>query len=97
MSSGNRLAGLHTFPTDGNPMSATLASPDFCTSKPVPPPLDFPTGSRSWARYRANLAFNKPRWYSVAWGVELQLALAKQPEPSAPCFFALQVIGQICQ
>ena len=48
-------------------MSATLASPDFWTSNPVPPPLDFPTGSRSWARYRANLAFNKPRWYSVAW------------------------------
>ena len=25
-----------TFPTDGNPISATLASPDFITSKPSP-------------------------------------------------------------
>ena len=69
--SENRLTGGHTFPTDGNPMRATLASPDFWTSKPVPPPLDFPTGSRSWALYRASLAFNRPRWYSVAWRVRI--------------------------
>ncbi len=25
-----------TFPTDGNPINATLASPDFITSKPSP-------------------------------------------------------------
>lgn len=55
-----------TLPTDGNPIRATLASPDFITSKPSPlAPADF-DGSRSWALYLANLAFSKPRWYSVA-------------------------------
>jgi len=55
-----------TLPTEGNPIRATLASPDFITSKPSPlAPADF-EGSRSWALYLANLAFNKPRWYSVA-------------------------------
>ena len=42
-------------------MSATLASPDFCTSKPVPAPPDLEVGSSSWARYRASLAFNRPK------------------------------------
>ena len=48
-------------------MRATRASPDFCTSKPVPPPDDFDVGSSSWARYLASLALRVPRWYSVAY------------------------------
>ena len=35
-----------TFPTEGNPMRATLASPDFRTSKPSPF-SDFFDGSKS--------------------------------------------------
>ena len=50
-----------TFPTDGKPMRATLASPDFWTSKPVPAPPDLLVGSRSCARYRASFAFNRPK------------------------------------
>lgn len=61
------LVTRHTFPTDGNPINATLASPDFCTSKPTPVGPDFEAGSRSCARYRASLAFSRPRWYSVAY------------------------------
>lgn len=55
----------NTFPTDGKPINATLASPLFKTSKPSPF-SDFFEGSRSCERYFANLAFNKPKWYSVA-------------------------------
>lgn len=42
-------------PTDGNPTSAILASPDLETSKPAPPPEPAPgAGSRSCARSRAS-------------------------------------------
>lgn len=58
---------MDTFPTDGKPIRATRASPDFWTSKPVPPPLDLPVGSSSCARYRASFAFKRPKWYSVAY------------------------------
>ena len=69
---------LDTFPTEGKPIRATLASPDFCTSKPVPPPDDLPVGSSSCARYRASFAFSKPRWYSVAYfGVIARELLSK--------------------
>lgn len=54
-----------TFPTEGNPMSATLASPDFSTSNPSPF-SDFFDGSNNWALYLASLAFSTPKWYSVA-------------------------------
>lgn len=61
------LEWTDTFPTEGNPIKATRASPDFCTSKPVPAAPDFAVGSSSWARYRASLALRRPRWYSVAY------------------------------
>ncbi len=35
------------FPTEGKPIRATRASPDFCTSKPVPADPDFVVGSSS--------------------------------------------------
>ena len=42
-------------PTDGNPTSAILASPDFETSKPDPaPPPEPGPGSSNWARSRAS-------------------------------------------
>lgn len=54
-----------TFPTDGNPISATRASPDLRTSNPSPFSPFF-AGSNSSDLYFANFAFNKPKWYSVA-------------------------------
>ena len=42
------------FPTEGNPTSATRASPLLLTSKPLPPPPLPPVGSRSWALSRAS-------------------------------------------
>lgn len=62
---GPRCPSL-TLPTEGNPISATRASPDFMTSKPSPLDEDDLDGSRSWARYLASFAFSRPRWYSVA-------------------------------
>ena len=55
------------FPTLGNPINATRASPDFITSKPSPvlPPLDV-LRDKSSCRYRASFAFNSPKWNSVA-------------------------------
>lgn len=50
-------------------MRATRASPDFMTSKPSPLAPDDLEGSRSWALYLASLALSKPRWYSVAAGM----------------------------
>ena len=56
------------FPTEGNPTKATVASPDFRTSNPLPPPLAFEWAaafsslSLSWAI----LAFNFPMWALVA-------------------------------
>ena len=50
-----------TLPTDGNPIMATLASPDFKTSKPSPFSPFLPEGSKSWDRYLASLAFNVPK------------------------------------
>jgi len=41
------LERTDTFPTDGNPIKATRASPDFCTSNPVPAAPDFAVGSSS--------------------------------------------------
>ena len=55
-----------TFPTDGNPIIATRASPDFSTSNPSPDSPFFPVGSNNSERYLANFAFKVPRWYSVA-------------------------------
>jgi len=53
-------------PTEGNPIMATRASPDFMTSKPSPgPPLPF-GGSSSCAKYRDRLARSKHRWCIVA-------------------------------
>ena len=55
-------------PTEGKPTSETVASPDFLTSKPLPPPLAFECAaafsslSLSWAI----LAFNFPMWALVA-------------------------------
>lgn len=98
-------------PTEGNPISATRASPDFMTSNPSPYfvvqghvsqercwewsvlMLAFHCakvsvsrlavlavftltaalpGSKSWTRYLASLAFNRPKWYSVASCMQLQ-------------------------
>lgn len=50
-----------TLPTEGKPISATRASPDFMTSKPSPLDEDDLEGSRSWARYLASFAFSRPR------------------------------------
>lgn len=55
-----------TLPTEGKPISATRASPDFMTSKPSPLEEADLEGSSSWARYLASFAFSRPRWYSVA-------------------------------
>ena len=55
-----------TFPTEGNPIMATRASPDLSTSKPSPFSPFLPVGSSSCPRYLASLAFNVPKWYSVA-------------------------------
>lgn len=54
-----------TFPTDGKPIRATLASPLFRTSKPSPF-SDFLDGSSNCDLYFANFAFKRPKWYSVA-------------------------------
>lgn len=54
-----------TLPTDGKPISATLASPDLRTSNPSPFSPFF-EGSNSCDRYFASFAFNNPKWYSVA-------------------------------
>ncbi len=51
------------FPTDGNPIMPTLASPDFDTSNPsyyAPPFFDAPS-INSLFNF-ANLAFNNPKW-----------------------------------
>ena len=56
------------FPTEGNPISPTRASPVFETSNPSPPPpppLLVPP-SISCALSLANLAFSMPRWALVA-------------------------------
>jgi hypothetical protein len=85
----------HTFPTEGNPMSATLASPDFCTSKPVPAPPDLATGSSNWARYLASLAFKRPRWYSVAYlGVVWVQKFRNLDGSSLPYFSVLMRVEQ---
>lgn len=47
-------------------MRATLASPDFMTSKPSPGFELLVAGSSSIARYLASLALSVPTWYSVA-------------------------------
>lgn len=60
-----RLKNYYTFPTDGNPIKATRASPDFKTSNPSPF-SPFLAGSNNCDRYFANFAFNRPKWYSVA-------------------------------
>lgn len=54
-----------TFPTDGKPINAIRASPDFNTSNPSPfsPFFD---GSSNCDRYFASLALRRPKWYSVA-------------------------------
>lgn len=44
-------------PTDGNPTSATRASPLLLTSKPAPPPPEPPVGSSSWALNRASFLY----------------------------------------
>ena len=36
---------------------------------------DFPVGSSNCDRYFASFAFNKPKWYSVAEKIQLQLFL----------------------
>lgn len=51
---------IYTFPTDGKPMSATLASPLFNTSNPSPF-SDFFDGSNNCDLYFANFAFNNPK------------------------------------
>ena len=48
------------FPTEGKPINATLASPDFKTSKPSPF-SDFFGGSKSCDLYFASFAFNNPK------------------------------------
>lgn len=55
-----------TLPTEGKPISATLASPLFITSKPSPFSPFFPDGSNNCDRYLASLALSTPKWYSVA-------------------------------
>ena len=47
--------------TDGKPINATRASPDFITSNPSPLLLDLPCGSKSSALYLANFAFKIPK------------------------------------
>lgn len=49
-----------TFPTEGKPISATRASPDFNTSKPSPF-SPFLAGSSNCDRYFANFAFSRPK------------------------------------
>lgn len=76
-------------------MSATLASPDFCTSKPVPAPPDLATGSSNWARYLASLAFKRPRWYSVAYlGVVWAQKFCILDGSSLPYFSVLMRVEQ---
>ena len=43
------LLSREDLPTDGKPMRATRASPDFVTSNPSPGRPDFLSGSKSWA------------------------------------------------
>jgi len=52
------------FPTDGNPIIPTLASPDFDTSNPSPagPPFLPPVGSISSRLSLASFAFRRPMW-----------------------------------
>lgn len=50
----------HTFPTEGNPIRATLASPLFRTSNPSPF-SDFFEGSNNCDLYFASFAFSKPK------------------------------------
>jgi len=52
-------------PTDGNPIRHILAFPYFYTSNPSPFGPDL-TGSNNSERNLANLAFNCPKWNSVA-------------------------------
>ena len=49
-----------TFPTEGNPINATRASPLLRTSNPSPFSLDF-DGSKSCDRYLASFAFRRPK------------------------------------
>jgi len=56
------LVNLHKrvdFPTEGNPINPTLASPDLETSKPSPPPPFLPLAPSICSRLSyANLHFN---------------------------------------
>ena len=56
------------FPTLGNPINATLASPDLATANPSPGPLDAlpPSGFRSCLRSLQSLAFRRPKCELVA-------------------------------
>ena len=56
------------FPTLGNPINATRASPDLATAKPSPGPLDVlpPSGFRSSLRSLQSLAFRRPKCELVA-------------------------------
>jgi len=49
-------------PTEGKPTKATVASPDFLTSKPLAPPLAFAWAAAfsSWAFNLAIFAFSLP-------------------------------------
>lgn len=50
------------FPTEGNPIIPTLASPDFETSKPSPTaPFLPPVGSINYRFSLANLALSRPK------------------------------------
>lgn len=76
-----------TLPTEGNPMRATRASPDFITSKPSPLDEADLEGSRSCARYLASFAFSRPRWYSVAMGGEADReGWSGVPSPGRPAW-----------
>lgn len=55
-----------TLPTEGKPIKATRASPDFKTSNPSPFSPAFLEGSSNCERYFASLALRRPKWYSVA-------------------------------
>lgn len=60
-----------TLPTEGNPIRATLASPDLSTSNPAALSPPFLGGSNNWDLYLANFALSKPKWYSVAMNIEI--------------------------
>ena len=54
------------FPVEGNPTSTTVASPDFLTEYPSPPPADFIALLTASSRNFAIFALTRPICFDVA-------------------------------